>query len=544
MSFLRFLLCIPPRAFASLPLASVTLGAMLGCASSSGDPSSDGGPANTPDSATTATGDGGAASDGASSARRPDSGTDAGPPVPTTCTPTADRPCVRRVFGSSGGQDNHNMCALIDTTTEKGVLECWGGAMPPGFDPNTAVTGPLEPLRLRFTNEPGQDPEARIGAAYTPQRVDVGNAGPVAELAMNSAVACVTNDKRELRCWGKNTDPSGNATFLLGTVSKNSSLALRPSASLMPIATDVASVSLGGPVACLQHSDRTVDCWGFDDGSTGIATGATQRDNFYNVSHNLYVPTRSVTLSKLQSAQIFVAEQVSTLNMLQRPEITDFTPSIASIDGPSAGRVVTVGPFNARDGWWNSTYPAPASPVSVSRIVNVGGFQGSVCTLLSNGQVTCWGTNKTGIELVAPIENQANEVFGDPINVGLSGIAALSAGAGTVCALDGDGLVWCWGWCREGECGQDPLAAEGVVNYTDSSFNKRTALLTPTAVPGVRGAVELATSGSAFCARISDGSLTCWGTYGEAGAGAPPGPLDRGSSPPLSVRPTVVSQWE
>ncbi|TAK24799.1 MAG: hypothetical protein EPO40_23820 [Myxococcaceae bacterium] len=81
----------------------------------------------------------------------------------------------------------------------------------------------------------------------------------------------------------------------------------------------------------------------------------------------------------------------------------------------------------------------------------------------------------------------------------------VAAGQSHTCAQLRDGSVRCWGRNERGQLG-------------DGTITDR---LTPTAVPGLSGAVEVAADASHTCARLIDGSVRCWGgnQHGQLGDG-------------------------
>jgi alpha-tubulin suppressor-like RCC1 family protein len=74
------------------------------------------------------------------------------------------------------------------------------------------------------------------------------------------------------------------------------------------------------------------------------------------------------------------------------------------------------------------------------------------------------------------------------------------------CVLLSNGTVVCWGSNAKGESA-GAVTREGVV--------------TPTVVPGVENAVQIAAGGDSSCALAKDGSVTCWGEVAAANGGAP-----------------------
>jgi alpha-tubulin suppressor-like RCC1 family protein len=114
-----------------------------------------------------------------------------------------------------------------------------------------------------------------------------------------------------------------------------------------------------------------------------------------------------------------------------------------------------------------------------------------------------------------------------PICTATPCVVGLGAGGYHTCALIQDGTVRCWGRNMFGEVGV-PIASSGS-----------TDILQPVVVPNVAGGVEVAAGGiygdyGFSCARLGNGSLSCWGSnrfqkLGRVDAGTnaalPPGPV-------------------
>ncbi len=111
------------------------------------------------------------------------------------------------------------------------------------------------------------------------------------------------------------------------------------------------------------------------------------------------------------------------------------------------------------------------------------------CTLLSGGQVACWGWNAGG-QVGDGSENNAPKPV---LVVGLSGVTAIVLGASQSYALMSGGTLSTWGW------------GSTVV----------------TTVSGINGITALASGLGYACALVSGGTMECWGgnADGELGDG-------------------------
>lgn len=154
--------------------------------------------------------------------------------------------------------------------------------------------------------------------------------------------------------------------------------------------------------------------------------------------------------------------------------------------------------------------------------VNVGGVVAQVvagdahtCALINDGSVRCWGTNASG-QLGSG--NFTNPQVGDdevPSAVGSVALGAaalhLAAGDAHTCAVLADGSVRCWGSGLNGRLGYGNVASVGD-NETPSQ--QAAIVFSPPAV-------EVAAGAAHSCARLTDGTVHCWGSggFGQLGYG-------------------------
>jgi alpha-tubulin suppressor-like RCC1 family protein len=110
-------------------------------------------------------------------------------------------------------------------------------------------------------------------------------------------------------------------------------------------------------------------------------------------------------------------------------------------------------------------------------------------------------------------------------------VDSVAAGAGETCVLLAGGAVACWGANDSGQLG------DGNNTGPEVCPGNLPCSTTPAVVPGVNGAIAVATNGNDACAVLSSGAVECWGNdiSGELGSG----PLANGIT--VSSVPTVVS---
>ena len=165
------------------------------------------------------------------------------------------------------------------------------------------------------------------------------------------------------------------------------------------------------------------------------------------------------------------------------------------------------------------------------------------CARMSDGAVFCWGSNTYG---------QLGHERGDQCGTGrcsstayavagLTDAVQLALGDSHTCARTGEGKVKCWGRNRQGALGYDPSSkcTQGT-GAVASTFGCEKA---PREVPGLTGVAEIAAGDDHTCARLTSGTVKCWGSngfgqLGEAPSGSCAVPADHPGSPPVSCNPS------
>jgi alpha-tubulin suppressor-like RCC1 family protein len=130
----------------------------------------------------------------------------------------------------------------------------------------------------------------------------------------------------------------------------------------------------------------------------------------------------------------------------------------------------------------------------------IDGGQRFTCALDADGRAHCWGFGHQG-QLGTQNTSLCPDLFATrrcspwPVPVGTSrSFTTLATGAGHVCALSGDGEVWCWGEYGQGQTGRQTLSDPFV----------------PLAVAGVRF-TQLAVGQFTTCGITPAGEAVCWG---------------------------------
>ena len=144
------------------------------------------------------------------------------------------------------------------------------------------------------------------------------------------------------------------------------------------------------------------------------------------------------------------------------------------------------------NGQFASTSSTPTVVSGLSNAVDVVTGDDFACALISDGTVSCWGSNFFG-----QLGNGTNTSSQTPVQVsGLSGATRLFASNRNVCALVANGGVSCWGWNAHG------VFANGTTNNSN----------VPVTLTGVTGATAFSMGSTHSCGVFASGAVMCWGS--------------------------------
>lgn len=184
---------------------------------------------------------------------------------------------------------------------------------------------------------------------------------------------------------------------------------------------------------------------------------------------------------------------------------------LGSPSGASTGTPTTV---TLASGSWTGTTKA-------SMVASGAKFS---CSLSDDAKVRCWGDNSLG-QLGRGTIDVAGIGSGAVVQKtgggDLSNVVLVAAGSEHACALDVDGLIYCWGKNNFGQLGTGWLDTSEIC-----SGQKCKKLASPMDDLPVAGKTVsgLAAGGNATCVTFSGGDAACFGdrTYAQLGTGTPP----------------------
>jgi alpha-tubulin suppressor-like RCC1 family protein len=155
------------------------------------------------------------------------------------------------------------------------------------------------------------------------------------------------------------------------------------------------------------------------------------------------------------------------------------------------------------------------------------------------GPLWCWGRDQEGqlgtgltttpernpvIDSAQPGTGKTINTEPNPVIASVFGNEAIEVATGFyhTCAHRGDGILWCWGYNRDGELGDGTIDTPKPNPVQVTQFG--------------RGVVEVSTGSYHTCARKGDGTLWCWGKNDA-------GQLGDGTTVSPKTNPVQVTQF-
>jgi alpha-tubulin suppressor-like RCC1 family protein len=289
--------------------------------------------------------------------------------------------------------------------------------------------------------------------------------------------SCAIIDNGTVSCWGRNNRGQlGDGTVTdRNTPTQTSSLGNGRSA---------VAISAGYWHTCAILDDGSVSCWGFNtDGRLGDGTLLNRNS-----------PTQTASLGTGRTAVAIVAGIAHTCAILDDGTVScwGYNNFYQIGDGTNSARLTP-------------TQTASLGANNTAVAISVGELH--TCTILSDGNVSCWGNNDYGQLGDGTNLSRSTPTRTSSLGSGREAVA-ITAGSAYICTILDNGTVSCWGRNNLGQLGDGTVTDRNTPTQTSSLGNGRSA-------------VAISALMVHTCAILDDGSVSCWGgnTDGRLGDG-------------------------
>ena len=348
--------------------------------------------------------------------------------------------------------------------------------------------------------------------------VDLGTGRTATQLAASNVgrSACAILDDGTVKCWGNNL----LGTLGLGDAQNRGDQPGEMGDNLPTISLGTGrtakAIAKGSLSTCALLDNGTVRCWGHNDhGQLGLGDTNSRGAALGQMGDNL----PAVDLGTGRTAQAIVAGDESTCALLDDGTVKcwGFNAVYNGHTGLGLGDTENRGDGPAQMG---DNLPAVDFGTGRKARMLAAGDE-SICALLDNGALKCWGSNSRGGLGLGDTASRGGQPgqMGDnlpAVDLGTGHTAKSIAGGNYWSrALLENGAIKCWGYNFSGELGL------GDDNSRGNQPGQMGDNLPTVNLGTMRTARALSVTGGTTCALLDDGTCKCWGDneFGQLGLG-------------------------
>jgi len=295
----------------------------------------------------------------------------------------------------------------------------------------------------------------------TPVKINLGTTAAPVHIMAGAEHACVTLENNTIKCWGQNSHHQlGNGS---------TSLSLVPVSVSMPaygVTFPIVHVSAAGSTSCFTDNIGYSFCWG------KVSTCSVPAISRVPVScagqANVTFPSQGIRLTSTWSALETNGVAQSGIEKGDVGRLTCWSSTIwsANIWGLGCGNQADGGSPQETDDQGRPVGYSTEYTNIVSRVLKVKMGPANSCPVWNKivntttneikRQLECWGDNSFGA-LAQPVTS--SNIKENPTTV--SGVVEpldVASGDNYTCAIDKDGVIWCWGLNTFGQLGTGDIA--------------------------------------------------------------------------------------
>lgn len=299
-----------------------------------------------------------------------------------------------------------------------------------------------------------------------PARVPTAIAGlgaAMVSLVAGGDHACAISISGSVKCWGNNS---------MGQLGNGPLAEWSLPVDVTGLSGSVVMLSAGALHNCALVQSGAVQCWGSNGGGQ-LGEGSPLGAHSESAVAVTGLPTAiGVAAGANHSCAVTATHEVKCWGINHRGQLGDGTTT-------------------------NSAIPVAVTGISASSVAAGADF---TCAVTLDGKVNCWGFNVRG-----QLGNGSFTQSSVPTEVvGLDSIVAVTLGYDHACALTGAGAVKCWGGSSGNLLGNGGSGSGSPL---------------PVNVSLSREAVQIYSQHTHTCARMRDGTVSCWGLNSDAQLG-------------------------
>lgn len=402
---------------------------------------------------------------------------------------TCDTQLTNRVESISKGSANNNPCVVI-----QGKVKCWGENI-------------YGQLGLGDTQNKG-DQSGEMGSCLS--EINLGLNFNVAEVVgSNASNRCALSNDGKVKCWGLN----GGRLGLGDLLNRTSSSVMGDNLPILDFGYGLTAqkIAAGHRSYCAILNNGRIKCWGsFTDYAYYSGNSGFVGDTAGEMGDSLGY----VSLPVGRTAKKISMNAFTTCAVLDDNSLYCWQYKCDSDSGNWTGPTFTCSVKTNNNG--AIPLGSIATGGGVSEVAIGSSF---ACAILLSGQVRCWGQNDYGQlglgDTIARASSNAGSVASVPILDLGSGRSAhkISAGSGSVCVILDNGMVKCWGQNNEGQLGLGDIYNRG------DATNEIGDNLPYVDLGTGRTALDINVSLNVVCVLLDNNSVKCWGQNSDGRLG-------------------------
>jgi alpha-tubulin suppressor-like RCC1 family protein len=305
-----------------------------------------------------------------------------------------------------------------------------------------------------------------------------------ASLATGEWNTCAVRDNGNVYCWGRNGNGQiGNGQTGTAACGNSGHKCKDQPTQTNSLGSDAVSIAFGHQHACALLDNGVVKCWGRNNGGQLGTSGGDKST------------PQTVNLGSGRTATSIYAGGHYTCAILDDASVKCW--------GLNDNGQLGIGSSTS-----STSTPTTISSLGTGRTaVSLATSFKTVCALLDDGSVKCWGDDYYGQLGNGGSNSDLTSPPASAINLGTGRTAkAITGGEFHFCAILDDDSIKCWGQ-GDGKLG------------TGTLFNKNTPTATAGSFATGRYAVAIDAGYDHTCVILDNGQLTCWGSDADGQLG-------------------------